>query len=701
MSSAVAELENYLQSMLALKPPGVSGSKINSITTLCIANIQNESVLVQKIYTHFKKAPGTHKLGVLYVVDSVTRQWVEAARKAGQPHGSSAPDGTFAAGVNRVTELLPVLMTDIINNAPQDQKEKIKKLVDIWERGYTFPPPMLASFKEKLNAPQAIESTTPEGSPAPHLNPLGVPQQPANPQQPRIHQSSAPAAPAAPAITQPAAPQPVSSADTTSQAPSNPNPYAVGGAMANPFAALGVAQNPALTQPPSQGQTPNPLASAPNPLAAMLPQAAAQPTPAMPDPNALSQQFQLLQMLAAQGIPQEQWGTALQILSMTNNNMSGMNAGPLPGFGAMPGQGVGGWGRPDSQTRDDRDRERDYPRSPPGGYRRRSRSPGWDRRRTASPPRRRDSPVYGEYHADSPGRRGGDPRDTRGRRGNDYRQRSPPGRRRRSPSPARKDPNLPPPGPKLIEWDYSIGQGNIKVLSRTLFVGGVTSSEANLRALFGQFGLVQTCIVNIDKRHAFIKMISRQDAMSARDGMESYRAGEMQLRTRWGVGFGPRDCSDYQTGISVIPVERLTEADRKWMLTAEYGGTGGRPIESGMVVEEPDIEIGAGVSSKAISRRIATDTGGKRGPISSRTQPDRFGRRQDRDGYGGGSSGGPGPGPGDHDMPNMNNPAVAPAVPAYGFNFPGMPMLPPGFMMGGAQAGSMPTTQPPPPGPGS
>ena len=34
------------------------------------------------------------------------------------------------------------------------------------------------------------------------------------------------------------------------------------------------------------------------------------------------------------------------------------------------------------------------------------------------------------------------------------------------------------------------------------------------------------------------------------------------------------------------------------MLTAEYGGTGGRPIEQYMVVEEPDIEIGAGVSSK-------------------------------------------------------------------------------------------------------
>jgi protein NRD1 len=136
MSSAVAELDNYLQSMLTLKAPGVSGSKINSITSLCTANVQNESVLIQKIYTHFKKAPGTHKLGVLYVVDSVTRQWLDAARKAGQPSGSAAPDGTFAAGVNRVTELLPVLMTDIINNAPEDQKVRSRCI----RAKYPFPP---------------------------------------------------------------------------------------------------------------------------------------------------------------------------------------------------------------------------------------------------------------------------------------------------------------------------------------------------------------------------------------------------------------------------------------------------------------------------------------------------------------------------------------------------------------------------------
>lgn len=54
MSSAVAELDNYLQSMLALKPPGVSGSKINSITSLCTANVQvllsNSAIIIKMLY---------------------------------------------------------------------------------------------------------------------------------------------------------------------------------------------------------------------------------------------------------------------------------------------------------------------------------------------------------------------------------------------------------------------------------------------------------------------------------------------------------------------------------------------------------------------------------------------------------------------------------------------------------------------------
>ena len=66
---------------------------------------------------------------MLYVVDSVTRGWVEQARKVGQAIGRNEhpSDGTFAAGHKRVTELLPSFMNDIINTAPEDQKVRLYK----------------------------------------------------------------------------------------------------------------------------------------------------------------------------------------------------------------------------------------------------------------------------------------------------------------------------------------------------------------------------------------------------------------------------------------------------------------------------------------------------------------------------------------------------------------------------------------------
>lgn len=249
---------------------------------------------------------------------------------------------------------------------------------------------------------------------------------------------------------------------------------------------------------------------------------------------------------------------------------------------------------------------------------------------------------------------------------------------------------------KWIEHDPSLPSGSIKVLSRTLFVGGVNCSENELRNIFNGFGTVQTCIVNKEKRHAFVKMYSRKDAVNAKEAMDQGRSPDAQLRTRWGVGFGPRDCSDYQTGISVIPIHKLTEADRKWMLTAPYGGSGGQSIAQGMVVEEPDIEIGAGVSSKAISRRMQTDKGGSHGPKSSHRDNDDRPERGGRHGRRGG-------GRGDHrhrdeDRPAANNhtaPANEPVVPGFPYGIStdsnGFPVFPPGFAFPAPDA----TTNPP------
>ncbi|KAI9886051.1 MAG: hypothetical protein M1823_002124 [Watsoniomyces obsoletus] len=669
MSSVVAELDTALQAMLALKPPGVSGSKIVAITSLCTNNIQSESVIVQKIYTHFKKAPGTHKLGVLYVVDSVTRQWVDHARKAHQTVDSNAGDGTYAAGVNRVTELLPVLMNDIVEHAPPDQKEKIRKLIDIWDRGSTFPAPMLVSFREKLQAPPVVASTTPPGSPprSTALAPSTSSGPPAdtsailNALAAIAKQNAATAASKAVNVPAPA-PAPAPTLPTTMamtpappvMPPGFPTAFPRPG-PAPPFpSSMPMGAPPPLAAPPfppppfhMNGGVP------PMPPHFPVPPMGLPPPPPMPPMNAATPEAQqqlvaVIQLLVARGVPQDQWGPILAAVGSNQAHPRGpppsMNGPPMNGPPAWPpkGRDVGpppprGWGRPRSRSRS-RSRDRMSPpygrRSPPPGrFRRRSRSPRsrspppprWGRhpRDGTPPPRRRDSPVYGDYH-DSPGGRR-DPYDRRGRgrgagRGRDeFRQRSPPGMMRRGPPSPEPERFVPPPGyQRMIEYDRSLGRDSIKVFSRTLFVGGVTSSQDELRSIFERFGRVQTCIVNPEKRHAFVKMLSRPDAVAAKEGMEMFRPSDMQLRTRWGVGFGPRDCSDYQTGISIIPIHRLTDADRKWMLTAEFGGSGGQPIEGGLVVEEPDIEIGAGVSSKAISRRMATDQSGKSGPRSSR-----------------------------------------------------------------------------------
>jgi protein NRD1 len=140
------------------------------------------------------------------------------------------------------------------------------------------------------------------------------------------------------------------------------------------------------------------------------------------------------------------------------------------------------------------------------------------------------------------------------------------------------------------------------------------------------------------------------------------------------------------------------------MLTAEYGGSGGKPIEPGMVVEEPDIEIGQGVSSKAISRRMQTDQGGNNGPKSTRDREKdeaprhRRGSRDDRRDDNRRDDDRKDRFPATSGPPSM--PPIPPfGVPGFPFNMPtlpnGMPMFPPGFVFPG-QTQAQP--QPPPPG---
>lgn len=388
---------------------------------------------------------------------------------------------------------------------------------------------MLASIKSQLDAAPSnskscirtldsftkivldAESTTPINSPAPGFVPLGqeasstnqtlaAPQQnPSSIIEALKAMASKQATNAPPAAAVPAANNLNALLGLQSNVPQSATPVNQGqGQNVNPLAALFAGMNNGGQSQIAQAQTPAP---APNPLAALFPQqhqmSAAAPSPA-PVPQDANATIQLVQLMAQQGATSDQIAAALQVLSAQNQAGKGLGGLPFPPP-PVPGANMFGQG---NVSRDNQ------PRSPPDG-RRRSRSPDYGRR----------------------GGRPGSPDRYRNGGGNGYRQRSPVGgRRRRSPSPQNQE--LPPPGEKYMEWDPNIAKDHIKVLSRTLFVGGVTSSEAHLRSLFAKFGIVQTCIVNVDKRHAFVKMINRKDAEQARNGMEEYRDGNTQLRVR-------------------------------------------------------------------------------------------------------------------------------------------------------------------------
>lgn len=519
--------------------------------------------------------------------------------------------------------------------------------MDIWEKAQTFPLATVESFREKLNASQQA-STTPPGSP-PKTNPLAT------------------AAPASTMATPSAATNILETlANIAKQSNVAKPPMPVAANQAAPAAAYQTSGPPAGFptggMPPMPPMPPMPFmpqgvnAQAPPPFPFMPPPVQQQPNgqvPAAMDPTAV------LQMLATAGLPADQLAAVVAQLTASNGvappaapQYPPQNGG-FPAFPAVTGPPpASGW---TAQHHASDSKDRGYPGPDGRSGRSRSRSPSgrWRDGRSG-----RDDRPFGEY-----GRRASP---TRGGGGDRYRQRSPVGRR----DSGQQQPN----GRRLIQHDHSLPHGTIKVFSRTLFVGGVAESEAELREIFGRFGEVQTCITNKDKRHAFVKMYTRDDAVKAKNGMESRtRNHEAHLRTRWGVGFGPRDCSDYQQGVSVIPIARLTEADRKWLLTAPYGGTGGQPIDAGLVVEEPDIEIGAGVSSKAISKRVPTDGGGFNGPRSTRDDHHRGGRFNNK--RGGGRN--------DHQRrDDDNNPNHQP-VTGFGFGLAtapnGMPVYPPNF----------------------
>lgn len=501
--SFVATLESFRE----LKS-GISGSRIKKLTTNALEHVENEETIISLIINYSKTCSDSHKLGSLYIIDSIGRAYLDEARANDEYIKSTAKPGTCAHAVYTLGESIQELLTSAISKSNEDHREKIRTLIDIWDRAGLFQKGYLNAIRAKCFSMDVIADDS----------------------------------------------QSATSGSTVSNLSNDPKERCV--QILNDLKPL--KHFPPVTLPPS-----------------------------LSSPDAAQQHAGLFQVLAT--IQQQYYYQQQQEQWQQQQQGSQQYSEPSNVAPSTRGHVTTEYG---SRRERERERERFSSR----------------RNRSRSPPRR-DSHNRDSHNRESNSRNSGPHTNSNGPLGTNNHHLYPD---------EQNVPSNPHFRSKPVSYESNLPPDQIKVYSRTLFVGGVPMNmkEWDIANVLRPFAEVQSVILNNARKHAFVKVYSRREAENVL--LNFNKDGSSPLRTRWGVGFGPRDCCDYQHGYSVIPLHRLTDADKKWCVHAQWGGTGGAPLQGGVVFEEPDIIVGEGVSSKAISQKMPTDSG-RNGPRSGKS----------------------------------------------------------------------------------
>ena len=543
MNSNIENLDDFkatLESFKELKS-GISGSRIKKMTAYAMEHVSEEVKLMDAIIAYSRECADTHKLGSLYIIDSIGRAYLEEARARDDYIKPKARLGSCAHGVYTLGEAIQELLVDGINKSDAENKEKIRMLIDIWDRSGLFQKGYLNAVRAKcFSMDAAVRAPPPQLPKAPKDAPL--------PDDPK---------------------------ERAQQILENLSKYSFAG------------------------------------------------VPTLDVPNTIT------------SMDEEEQGKALeQLLTEMYTKFSSLKkAEPVKTLPAAPAQDAahritayGSRREREKQSKVERSRS---PRRDAGQMQGRNQ---YQQQSDRSNPSMHQAPpanqiTQNQQHNQGP-ETGMYPRNDSG-----YNKLTPNknfGTNNHHLYPeemnVRENPHF---REKVVSFDPNLPPNTVKVFSRTLFIGGLPMhmNEWDLARLINPFGEVQSVILNHGRKHAFVKVYSRREAENAFANFN--RDGALPLRTRWGVGFGPRDCCDYQHGFSVIPLHRLTDADKKWSVAAQWGGTGGQPLVGGVVYEEPDITVGEGISSKSMSQKMPTDSNAN-GPTSKYgsnyppTQPPMF-----------------------------------------------------------------------------
>ncbi|KNE63741.1 hypothetical protein AMAG_08827 [Allomyces macrogynus ATCC 38327] len=177
-----------------------------------------------------------------------------------------------------------------------------------------------------------------------------------------------------------------------------------------------------------------------------------------------------------------------------------------------------------------------------------------------------------------------------------------------------------PIGP-WVQVEGGCGPTQIKVLSRTLYVGNVTPdmSRTIIMQVFSAYGDVDSVMINHSKSNCFLKMRTRAQANDARQALDQAPVYNTTLRVKWGCGFGPKPIFDYSTGCSILDIfADLDVVDWKWLMTADAGGIRTGVLRGGLTIEEPDVNMAEMRAKATLVAETAARMGGvASGPIAT------------------------------------------------------------------------------------
>ncbi|KAI8055048.1 hypothetical protein BDF22DRAFT_675086 [Syncephalis plumigaleata] len=150
-----------------------------------------------------------------------------------------------------------------------------------------------------------------------------------------------------------------------------------------------------------------------------------------------------------------------------------------------------------------------------------------------------------------------------------------------------------PNSTKYIKPDTTIDDQKIKVLGRTLYIGGVQEqiTEHDLNERFSVFGSVNCIKIDRSTKSAILTMHSHSMAKLARETLRTNAVlpdGTSIKVSGMEMCFGPKACFDFQQGYSIIALSELTSENHHYLQHAPIGGyEPTAPLTGGVSLEEP------------------------------------------------------------------------------------------------------------------